>query len=230
MVIQVERTLEARSRKAPDLFLCHSSRDKDVVRVLAENLSFCEVDVWLDEWEIQIGNSLYDSITQALETSKFIGISLGENFNDSTYASDEMKQSLARERRSDRVIILPLLFGNVEVPAFLEDKLYLDFRTNYFHALSRLAALIHEIPKQHIEEAIREVQPGNMRTTILTLRFAGKEPYVIMSPDDREAILAAGGAEYMDDRVRFSPERIANNPSVSLRLKKKMERLINEVW
>ena len=215
-MLAVERTFEARSRKAPDLFLCHSSRDKDVVRELAENLSFCEIDVWLDEWEVQIGNSLYDSITQALEQSKFIGVSLGDHFNDSRYASDEMKQSLARERRSDRAIILPLVFGTSDVPAFLEDKLYLDFRTNYFHALSRLAALIHGLPKQHIEEAIRQVDPADIRSTIHTLRFAGKEPYVIMSPEDRAAILDAGGHEYLGDRVRFSPEQIASDPRVGL--------------
>ena len=226
----VERTFEGRSRKAPDLFLCHSSRDKDVVRELAEYLSFCEVDVWLDEWEIQPGNSLHDSITQALEKSRFIGVSLVDHFDDSRYADDEMKQALARERRSDRAIVLPLVFGQSEVPPFLEDKLYLDFRDDYFHALSRLAALIHEIPKQHIEEAILATRPQDIRSTIDALRFAGKEPYVIMSTEDREAILAAGGHEYIEDRVRFSPEQIANSPSVSPRLRRKMERLINEVW
>jgi hypothetical protein len=79
-----------------------------------------KVDAWLDEWEIQIGESLYDVITRALEKSRYIGIVLADNFDDSRYASDEMKQALARERRENRVVLLPLLFGKIGVPPFLE--------------------------------------------------------------------------------------------------------------
>ncbi len=79
----VERSREARLRRSPDLFLSHSSRDKPFVRRLADDLTFCEVDVWFDEWELQAGESLHDRIGQALERSKFVGVVLGDNFSDS---------------------------------------------------------------------------------------------------------------------------------------------------
>jgi len=226
----VDRSIEARVHRTPDIFLCHSSRDKSVVRTLAEDLAFCEVDAWLDEWEIQIGESLYNVITGALEKSRFIGIVLADNFDDSRYASDEMKQALARERREDRTVLLPLLFGDIDVPPFLEDKFYLDCRSEYYHAVVRLAGLIHELPRQHVEDAIRNLDPKSIRAVIHALRYAGKEPYVVMSREDADAILQAGGQPYIENRIRFSPEAVAANPTTSPRLRKMMERLHDEVW
>jgi hypothetical protein len=49
------------------LFLCHSSKDKKFVRQLAEELTELSVDVWLDEWELQPGDSLHECIGSALE-------------------------------------------------------------------------------------------------------------------------------------------------------------------
>ena len=41
-----------------DLFLSHSSKDKEVVRPLAERLRGDGVRVWNDEWEIKPGDSI----------------------------------------------------------------------------------------------------------------------------------------------------------------------------
>ncbi len=226
----VNRSIIGRVNRKPDVFLSHSSRDKDVVRKLAEDLAFCEVDAWFDEWEIQVGDSLYDVITRALEKSRYIGIVLADHFDDSCYASDEMKQALTRERREDRIVLLPLLFGNIDIPAFLEDKLYLDFRSHYHHAVVQLAGIVHNIPKQHVEESIRALNPRDIRSTIKTLRYAGKEPYVVMSQEDCSAIHSSGGQRGGEGKFRFSPEAVAQNPTISPRLQKMMERLIDEVW
>ena len=45
---------EGHVHRAPDLFLSHSSRDKDIVRPFAEDLAFCEVDAWLDEGRFKL--------------------------------------------------------------------------------------------------------------------------------------------------------------------------------
>lgn len=78
-MMPVDRSVGARVRRSPDLFLSHSTRDKEFVRKLADDLAFCEVDVWLDEWEIQPGESLHDAIGQALSSCRFIAIVLGDS-------------------------------------------------------------------------------------------------------------------------------------------------------
>jgi hypothetical protein len=79
--------------------------DKIVVRKLAEDLSFLEVDAWLDEWELQTGDSLHDVITGAMEKAAYVAVILGDNYSDSRWARDELKQELARERRMNSSVV-----------------------------------------------------------------------------------------------------------------------------
>jgi hypothetical protein len=46
----------------PNIFISHSSRDKTAASELALTLNFCAVDVWLDDWELEIGQSLTDEL------------------------------------------------------------------------------------------------------------------------------------------------------------------------
>ena len=225
-----DRSVGGRVHRVPDLFLSHSARDQEFVRLLAEDLAFCEVDSWLDEWELQPGDSLHDVIGKALNASRFVGVVLGDNFKDSRWASDEMKQALARERRENRVVVVPLIIGEIPIPVFLEDKLNPDFRKDHFAAVVRLSALVNDIPRQHIEEAIRVIEPRSISGCIATLRHAGFEPYVVMSKEDADVILRTGGETSRDGRVRFSPKRVAMNPEVSPRLRRMMVRLTEDVW
>lgn len=199
------------------------------MRRLAEDLTFCEVDVWLDEWELQAGDSLHDLIGNAMEKSRFIGVVLGDNFSDSRWARDELKQALSRERRSDRVTVLPLLCGNCKVPAFLEDKLYIDFQRDYYSGVVRLAGTVHGISSLRVEEAVRFKSPGCLRDVLNALRYCGVEPYVVLGEDDFREIAAAEGAIAIEGKVRFSPERVRDS-DVSPRIRHIMTKLIDEVW
>jgi TIR domain len=227
---RIDRSIEGRVHRQPDVFLSHSARDREFVWRLAEDLAFCEVDAWLDQWELQPGESLHDAIGGALERSKYIAIVVGANFSDSRWASDEMKQGLARERREGRTVVVPILATNAQLPPFLEDKLYIDLRQDYFAGIARISAMVNALPRQHIEEAIRTRVPQSIGESIRVLRYAGFEPYVVMSTEDAQAILASGGIQHVGEKVRFSPEQVAANPSVSPRLRRMMKRLNGEVW
>ena len=226
----IDRSVEARVHRKPDIFLSHSARDKDFVWRLAEDLAFCEVDSWLDQWELRPGESLHDAIGDALAASRFVAIVIGPNFSDSRWASDEMKQALARERRENATVVIPIVAADALLPPFLEDKIYVDLRHDYHAGIVRLAALVHAIPSQHIEDAIRSIRPRGIRECIETLRYAGVEPYVVMSKEDADVILQSGGQPYRDRKIRFSPETVASNPMTSPRLRGMMRRLLSEVW
>jgi hypothetical protein len=90
--------------------------------------------------------------------------------------------------------------------------------------------MVHNVPRQHLEDAVRAINPQSIRSSIASLRYVGVEPYVVMSKEDAEAIVNAGGQPYGEDRVRFSPDRVAANPRISPRLRRMMHRLTEEVW
>jgi hypothetical protein len=51
----------------PSIFLSHSSRDKFFVRELAKKLQDAGVEVWIDEAELKIGDSLTQKIGRAID-------------------------------------------------------------------------------------------------------------------------------------------------------------------
>lgn len=65
---QIERG--AKRTAKPDIFISHSSRDKAAAIGLATTLNFCAVDVWLDDWELEVGQSLADGIAKAMDESR----------------------------------------------------------------------------------------------------------------------------------------------------------------
>lgn len=205
--------------REPDIFLSHSSKDKDIVRHIAADLGLLEVDAWLDEWEIAPADSLYDAISAAMEKSRFIGVIVTENFAKSRWTSDELKQALARERRNDKNIVIPLVFGRTDIPSFLEDKKYLDFRDYYYSSLVRLAGLIHGVSQLRIEKAIYHTMPNGMPAALQAMRYMGIEPYMIVGQDDFDELLACGATPYRDNRLRLNSEKILANPGASPHIK-----------
>jgi hypothetical protein len=231
---------DAQLSRVPDLFMSHSSRDKAFARQLADDLRFCQVDVWFDEWELQPGESLHDRIGIALERSRFVGVVLAENFDDSAWARDELKQALARERRDQTVSVVPLIYGKPKIPAFLADKVHINFggdryprypAKEYFSGVFRLAALIHGISRRAADDAFqRRPEIESINQVIESLRYCGVSPYVKVGQEDYDAIRAAGGKEGPDGKIRFNPKVVGQSKHASPRLQALMSRLTYEVW
>ena len=55
-MMKVERG--AKRTAKPDIFISHSSKDKPAAFHLAKILNYCAIDVWLDDWELEVGQSL----------------------------------------------------------------------------------------------------------------------------------------------------------------------------
>lgn len=62
-----------------DVFLSHSSKDKEVVRALAERLRADELKVWFDEWVLRPGDSIPARIEEGLERSRVLALYTSAN-------------------------------------------------------------------------------------------------------------------------------------------------------
>jgi hypothetical protein len=217
-------------RREPDLFLSYSSGDKDFVRKLALDLNCCEIDPWLDEWELAVGDSLMELIGQALRKSRFVGIVLSPTFFQTTWTKSEIKEAFAREQREGRTVLLPLLRSKGEIPPFLEDRKFIDFRGDeYYSGLARLAAYLHGISTFRVDGALQAMQPWSLNGVIKVLRSLGKEPYVIVGDDDfRE--LSNIGDQVSGNRVRFDPELVFTSKQVSMHVKDLIMRVAMNAW
>jgi hypothetical protein len=109
------------------IFLSHSSKDKFFVRTLTDHLRSYGVKVWIDEAEINIGDSLIEKIGRAIEGTDYVGVVLSHNSINSEWVQKELQMALQREIKGKKVVVLPILIETVELPPFLKDKLYADF-------------------------------------------------------------------------------------------------------
>jgi hypothetical protein len=110
------------------IFLTHTAADKPFVRDLKTRLEAHGVkEVWLDEAEIMIGDSLTKKIEEGLKKTKYIGVVLSPRSIKSGWVERELEIGINREIASGEVVVLPLLYEKCELPAFLVGKMYADF-------------------------------------------------------------------------------------------------------
>jgi len=124
------------------VFLSHSSQDKDDVRRLAEDLRDHGVKVWLDEWEIKVGDHIIQKTQKGIADSDFLAIWLTVAAVMSHWVEREWMAKYHAEVVGGRVAVLPLLADGCEVPALLRDKRYADFRSDYFEGLDDLLEVL----------------------------------------------------------------------------------------
>ena len=89
-----------------DLFISHASEDKDdFVRPLAEVLKSLDVRVWYDEFTLDLGDSLRESIDRGLVNSKYGVVVLSPYFFAKNWPQYELNGMVAREMNGEKVIL-----------------------------------------------------------------------------------------------------------------------------
>ena len=92
-----------------DVFICHASEDKDdFVRPLAERLKQQHLEVWYDEFSLNIGDSLSQKIDEGLSKSKYGIVVLSEHFFKKPWTKRELSGLTSREMVENRGVILPI--------------------------------------------------------------------------------------------------------------------------
>jgi len=123
------------------IFLSHNQRDKDFVRRLAVDLQRLGANVWLDERELDIGDSIVSAVQTAIAAADYVAVVLSPHSVQSKWVQREMEAAFAEEINSGRVKVLPLLRADCDIPPFLQARLYADFRVeqDYATGLAKIA-------------------------------------------------------------------------------------------
>ena len=89
-----------------DVFISHASEDKlDVALPLFSHLTNLGLRVWIDEFELTLGDSLRRKIDQGLAKSKFGVVILSPAFFEKEWPNKELDGLVAREDGTDKVIL-----------------------------------------------------------------------------------------------------------------------------
>jgi 2-polyprenyl-3-methyl-5-hydroxy-6-metoxy-1,4-benzoquinol methylase len=110
-----------------DVFLSHSSKDKSIVRAVAERLREDGLRVWLDDWELHPGDSIPAKIEEGLEYSRVLVLCMSAHAFGSDWAQLEagtfrFRDPLNKERR-----FIPLRLDVASIPGSLAQFLYINW-------------------------------------------------------------------------------------------------------
>lgn len=110
-----------------DVFLSHSSKDKPVVRPIAERLRNDGLKVWFDEWEIKLGDSIPVKIEEGLEHSRVLVLCMsahafGAGWPQLEAGTFRFRDPLNKERR-----FIPLRLDDAPIKGSLAQFLHLQW-------------------------------------------------------------------------------------------------------
>ena len=127
------------------IFISYSHLDKDFVTELASSLVKSNANVWVDEWELNVGDSLIDRIQTAIETAGALLVVLSKASVESEWCKKELNAGLIRELEEKRVLVLPLLKEDCKIPTFLREKMYADFRGEFADGFRVLLSAVAKV-------------------------------------------------------------------------------------
>ncbi len=179
-------------------FLSYSHQDRDFAEQIARELRDKGVDVWLDKWEIQPGDSLIQKIfSEGLHGCDVFLVLLSPASVASNWVRQELDAAMIRKIEGITRII-PVIKEKCELPAPLRALLWVDLSQNFNEGIRQIVHAIFDVPVRP------PLGPVPSFVTGLSESHGGLS---------REAttvgeVLLQGGDEQRGDEARFSGENI----------------------
>ena len=151
LLFEIRDSSQYMAAKNHDVFICHASEDKpNIVRPLVEALHESAISCWVDELEINWGDSVSGKINQGLEKSKYVVVIISESFLEKDWPQTELKSAFSQEMADGSTRVLPLFVGSrtelVKQLPLLADKRSLDWIGNPAPIAAELKKLLGRAP------------------------------------------------------------------------------------
>jgi|APEBP8051072266_1049373.scaffolds.fasta_scaffold11247_2 hypothetical protein len=174
------------------IFISYSHKNKEFVDKLAMQLVARNVNIWLDRWELSLGDSLVDKVQDAVDGASALLVIMSKASTESEWCKKELSSGLLRELEEKRVVVMPVLLEHCEIPLFARGKLYADFRSNFDDGLRTIVEGIAKVtnpylarerePEYHIDWSIDWGDVEGLLALILTyVEQAQNQPYTCLT-------------------------------------------------
>jgi hypothetical protein len=101
------------------LFISYSHQDRVFVDQLAANLvKRGRARVWVDRWELRVGDSLIQRIQEAMQSAGALIVVLSKASAASEWCRKELSAGPIRELEERRVLVLPSCWRTATYPCF----------------------------------------------------------------------------------------------------------------
>ncbi|MCG7994265.1 MAG: toll/interleukin-1 receptor domain-containing protein [Candidatus Thiodiazotropha taylori] len=127
------------------VFISYSHADGFIVNKLAAHLVKHNANVWVDTWELNVGDSILNRVQDAIQESSALLVILSKASVESEWCKKELSAGLMRELDEKRVVVLPILVEDCEIPLFLREKMYADLRGDFNKGLHSILDAIAKV-------------------------------------------------------------------------------------
>jgi hypothetical protein len=126
-----------------DLFISYNNNDRKFVERLANDLKGSGIKVWWDQWEIKVGDSIIQKVSDGINQSAYLAAVLSPHSVKSDWVQRELGSALMKQLSAERGIkVLPLLISDCEIPILIREIKWADFRNDYENGLNDLLQTI----------------------------------------------------------------------------------------
>lgn len=124
------------------VFISHRGSDLPLATRLAKAIKAAGHEVWLDEWQLAIGDSIVARIDAALSGTTYVVVCYSAAGVMAPWMSREWMSSLAQQLNGARIKLLPVRLSGGTPPAILADVKYADLVADW---TSGVKQLLHSI-------------------------------------------------------------------------------------
>lgn len=122
----------------PIVFISHRGEDATLAENLAEEIRQAGFEVWLDKWDIRVGDSIVERINLGLEDARYLILCYSESGMLSPWMNREWMPTLARQLNGHGVKVLPIRLSGGSPPAIIADIKYADLVKDWSHGVEDL--------------------------------------------------------------------------------------------
>jgi len=127
-----------------DAFISYSHADQEFVWRLARHLTTSGLQIFFDQAELAVGDTLVSRLTEAVRSARFLLVVMSPDYFSSRWAASELQLALTDEWANGTVKVIPLLRRDCEIPPLLAGKVWADFRIEekFKDSLARLLSTL----------------------------------------------------------------------------------------
>ena len=122
-----------------NVFISHRRADTAPAERLSEAIRDAGHQVWLDEWNIGLGDSIVQRMNEGLTGAAYVVVCYSSAGITSSWMSREWMSALSQQLNGKGVKLLPvLLTGPGEIPALLDDIKYADLVADWDRGVAQV--------------------------------------------------------------------------------------------
>lgn len=149
LVTSILKIKDINSMHTSNIFLSHSSVDKEFAKRLFADLKVNGHTPWLDTYEISVGEAIPQRISEGIKEADFIIVVLSQESVKSRWVEREWQTKYWDEVSNGQIHVLPVLYQDCEIPELMKTKKYADFRDNYNDGLADVLAGIQNLSSKY---------------------------------------------------------------------------------